>query len=777
MRSLLVAFFILGISVLNAQNLTQTIKGTILDEQSQYPLIGVTVQVLNSDPIIGATTDIDGNYKLLNVPIGRQSLQFSYLGYKSETASNVVVTSAKEVVINMALTESISELKEIVVTGKIDKRKALNEMSTVSSRTFSVEEAGRYSGNIQDPARMAQNYAGVSGASDDRNDIIIRGNSPTGVLYRMEDIEIPSPNHFATLGTTGGPLSMLNINNLSNSDFTTSAFAAEYGNALSGVFDLKLRKGNREKTEFLGQIGFNGFELGAEGPFKKGKSSYLVNYRYSTLGVFNALGIDLGTGGAVPNYQDMTFKLFFPTGKGNSLSVFGLGGFSDIEFIADDLEDNLFAENNEDSYFNSATGITGINYTHFHNDETYSKISGALSYFENAGRIDTIDVGTTNRSQFLGFTYGQTRGTLSYKFNKKFSARNQVVAGVSYNFLGANISDSISRPWGFEYTTETTNGLNLIQDFIQWKHRFSDELEINLGLHSMYLIENGSFSLEPRLGVKHNLTETQTLSFGLGLHSQTQQTPIYFRTDRFGNTENEDLDFTRALHVVLGYDWNFAPDMRLKSELYFQQVSGIPVDPDSDWFSMAVAGASFGLPNRTGLKNEGEGQNYGLEVTVEKFFSKGYYFLGTMSLFESRYSDYNEKWRNTPFNTQYVFNALGGKEFKLNKRLDFLIDAKVVFSGGQPYAKINVPKSIIDGETVYEEETLFETRRPSYFRTDFKLSIRHNGKRVSQYFGVDLLNVSNQKNIFDETFNQLTGELNTIYQRGFFPDVQYKIYF
>lgn len=332
-------------------------RGRVIDKQSQFPLPGVSVVLSSSDPIRGASTDNDGYFRIENVSPGRHNVKLSFIGYEPRVSSNLLVNNGKDLEINVELEESIEFLNVAEIEASEEKHESLNKMSSVSARSFTVEAAMRYSGSLQDPARMAQNFAGVSNTSDDRNDIIIRGNSPTGVLWRMEGIDIPSPNHFATLGTTGGPVSMLNINNLANSDFITGAFAPEYGNALAGVFDLKLRSGNISKYEFLGQIGFNGFEFGAEGSLGLGKnSSFLFNYRYSTLGVLSAAGVDFGTGSAIPQYQDLTFKIDIPTSKAGRFTLFGVGGKSFIEFKAEDAtERNLYSADAENSEFNSDT--------------------------------------------------------------------------------------------------------------------------------------------------------------------------------------------------------------------------------------------------------------------------------------------------------------------------------------------------------------------------------------------------------------------------------------
>jgi hypothetical protein len=197
---------------------------------------------------------------LKNVPLGRQSFQTSYLGYKNYNISNIEVNAGKELVLDIHLEESVTALEEISVTGYKNKTIGINEMS-VSSRMFSVEETGRYAGSLNDVSRMATNYAGVTNADDSRNDIVIRGNSPSGLLWRLEDMEIPSPNHFTSVGSSGGPISMLNYNVIANSDFMSGAFPAEYGNATSGIFDIKLRNGNNSKREYMAQVGALGTEF------------------------------------------------------------------------------------------------------------------------------------------------------------------------------------------------------------------------------------------------------------------------------------------------------------------------------------------------------------------------------------------------------------------------------------------------------------------------------------------------------------------------------------
>ncbi len=776
----LVIFTILFSIALNGQELTQTIKGTVVDQQSQFPLIGVNVVLLDSDESIGTTTDVNGEFEIQQIPIGRRSIQVSYLGYETAVLSNLVLTSAKALEVNISLTESVMTLDEIVVTANNEKGAAINQLATVSARTLSIEEAGRYSGSFNDPARMAQNFAGVSGASDDRNDIIIRGNSPSGVLWRMEGIDIPSPNHFATLGTTGGPISMLNINNLSNSDFMTSAWSADYGNALSGVFDLKLRNGNNDKREYVGQVGFNGFEFGAEGPFRKGKrSSYLLNYRYSTLGVFDKLGINIGTGAAVPQYQDVNFKFNIPTKKSGTFSVWGMAGVSDINFSVDSQDSTNLFDQFGDFSFQSKTYIGGASHTYFFNNNTYTKLTIAASGVQSAGVSDSIS--TQNPEEKIArfvFDRWQYKYSAHLKFNTKISSRNTLTAGLIFDYYQINMVDSTLYQGNLIEALSYNDGSPLQQSYVNWQHRFNDNITVNIGLHQQYFALSKKNAIEPRLGLKYKINEHHTLNLGGGLHSQTQPIVVYFSKDLLSDElPNKKLDFSKAAHFVLGHDFYFAKDMRLKTEIYYQYLFNIPVDDAPSSFSMINAGADFTLPNRINLVNEGTATNYGLELTLEKFFSQGYYFLSTASLFESKYKGSDRIERNSQFNGNFVLNALAGKEFQIGKNKVLSFDTKITYAGGKRYTPINLEASIAAGTEIRDENLIFSEKYPDYFKLDFKVSFKLNGKKSTQEWAVDLTNLTGQKNIFQQTYSNAAQKINTTYQRGFFPNILYRILF
>jgi hypothetical protein len=765
--------------------LTQTIKGVVTDFQSGSVLKNVTITIETMNPAALTQTNEVGLYHIKNVPVGRHTVRAGMVGYEEAVLRNIEVTSSKEVVVDIQLRERVKKLDEVTVKGGRNKSRALNEAALVSARQLSVDEAVRYSGTRNDPSRMAQNFAGVSGSNDARNDIIIRGNSPSGVLWRMDGVDIPNPNHYNTLGSTGGPVTMLNTNTLKNSDFLTSAFPAQYGNALAGVFDLRMRNGNSEKYEFLGQAGFNGFEFGAEGPLsRENKSSFLVNYRYSLIAAVQSLGLSVGTGNATPYYQDATFKINLPTKKAGTFSWFGIGGESHITFKHDD-EDNLYATNDgtlRDRKVNSLSGVTGLSHTYFFNPNTSGKLTLAVAGTHSKYR-EIIVVNSKPLKTGFDVNNKTVKYTAQYIFNKKINAKNQLTAGVIYDVNDLNIRQDRIKDGDSVLSTNfnTNENMGLLRGFVNLGHRFNDKLSTNLGLYYQLFTLNNSQRIEPRWNIKYQLQPNQSLSFGAGLHSQTQPFQVYFAqsTNALGQVEqtNRNLAFTKSSHAVVGYDLNFSRQLRFKAEVYGQYIFDAPVERTASSFSLLNFGADFGFPDKTNLVNAGKGYNYGVELTLERFLNKGYYYLFTVSGFTSQYKGSDNKWRNTGFNNNYVVNMLGGKEFKLNSKSSIGFDTKLALSGGQRYTPFNIAASQAAGYTIFKETEAFSLRNDAYWRWDLKFSYTRNGKKTTQKWYLDLQNATNNQNLYIRTLNPKTGKVSEINQMGFFPNFNYQITF
>jgi len=744
-------------------------------------MVGVTVIVLNTNPLLGGVTDIDGLYEITNVPVGRVSLKVSFIGYKDAYLNQQLLEVGKELVINISLEEDVKAMDEIIITAQ-SERGINNEAAVSSVRTFDVAETRRYAGSRNDIARMASNYAGVSNADDSRNDIVVRGNSPVSLLWRLDGIDIPSPNHFNSFGSTGGPVSILNNNNLSNSDFITSAYPAAYGNTVSGVFDLQMKKGNGFAREFTGQIGFNGFELGAEGPIKKGApASYMANYRYSTLGVFQALGVEFGTGAAIPQYQDLTFALDFPTQKAGTFKLFGLGGLSNIHFEPVEEEDsngNLYTTT--DLKNDAKTGIVGLKHTYYFNKNTYLNTSIAASYRSSAVIIDSLENNPVDQKiEDIRNNQEQANYVINTRWVSKINAQNKVELGLNLNYYDVSFQDSIRDSMGEWFKDVDADGGTLLsQLYGQYQVKFNDRFRAVAGLHLQYLGLTEQLSVEPRLGLQYNTASNTNITFGYGLHSQMQPLIVNYSQFRgYPKNTNEFVGFTKSHHFSAGIDQGIGKSLHLKLEGYYQSLFEVPVELIASSYSILNSGTSFVFEIEPNLVNQGIGRNYGIELTLEKYFSNSYYFLITGSLFESEYQGGDGVWRNTAFNNNYILNTLGGKEFTIGKSGVLTADIKLTFSGGRFHTPIDLDQSIIEGEAVYINSKAFSLQYDPYFRTDFKIGYRLNMKRISQEWLIDFQNITNRENVFEEFFNVATGAIDKRYQLGLFIIPQYRILF
>lgn len=788
-KSLCVLTFILINLAAGAQSALQTVKGRVADKASKMEIPGATIVIIGTDPVLASVTEIDGKFRIEGVPVGRYDIKVNYIGYRELVLPNVLVTNGKEVELELEIEENISTLKEVVVQGS-KKNETLNDMSKVSSRSFSMEEVNRYSGGHGDPSRLVANFAGVSAPNDSRNDIVVRGNSPTGVLWRIEGLNIPNPNHFSTMGTTGGPVSALNTNMLRSSDFMTSAFAPEYGNATAGVFDLGFRNGNSDKKEHMIQLGmFTGLEGMTEGPLNKAKgSSYVIAGRYSFTGLAQSMHMNLGTT-ATPKYQDLSFKINGGHSKYGKFTLFGLGGSSSINFIHNPNDSmDIYSDPTRDAYSSSKIGLLGLSHFIKVNDKSFVKTILGVTTSQNAYQQDTINYNDGERPyRVTDLKTSQLNYSFNSSFNSKVNARFNYKAGVIGELMNLNLSN-IDRENTPEWKTIWDDHENtfLVQAYAQGKYALTEKLSLVGGIHSQHLTLNNKTSIEPRFSMSYQMNQKNTLSFGYGWHEQMQPLTLYFfKTQNADGTyteTNRNLGFSRSQHFVLGYDILPASDWRIKSEIYYQLLNNIPVTQYASSFSAINQGASFAPTNQGDLVNKGTGRNYGAELTVEKFFSKGYYSLITGSLYDSKYTASDDVERNTAFNGRYTLNVLAGKEFKFgkDKRHAFTVDTKFTSAGGKYYTPVDLAASQASHkQVVMVDAYTYSQTYPNYNRWDLKLGVRVNStsRKLSQSFFIDFQNVTNHKNVYGIGYNKRTNDINTAYQSGFLPNFIYRANF
>jgi len=787
---LLISTFFLIQTVLFSET-GQTVRGVITDAFSGQPLIGASIVVADSNPLQGTIADENGKFELNNVPLGRSTFIVSALGYHATSMSNIMVISGKETLLQIALEEKITSLKDVVVTANFSKNKPINDLALVSSRSFSVEETERFAGSLGDPARMVANYAGVVVGNDSRNDIIIRGNSPSGLLWRMEGVAISNPNHFGAHGTTGGPVTMLNSNLLANSDFMTGAFSAEYGNALSGVFDLNLRTGNTERFEGMGQVGFNGFELLLEGPIKIGNfiknGSFIADYRFSTLQLMSLLGFDIGTGGTVPEYNDLSVMIDLPTSKIGRFKLIGLLGNSFISMGRSFDIDEAITHNQMGYATDFGAGLNIAMLTHTYMFNEHSRLKSSLS-FEHATSTTLSDsINYTDKKYFnlYAANYKENKWMANTQFKRRINAKNNLTLGASASLFVSSFFDSVfvkSLDKRITLTAIDKEPSILYNAYTNWQHKFTNELSLNTGLHyQLYNLTNES-AIEPRLALRWQAHQQHAFSLGYGLHSQIQARTIYFYEAYYKDTDtyarnNMTTGYTRSHHIVGGYDWTISSYWRVKTEAYYQDLFNVPVSPISGSYSALNSGSGYYIDIIDSLQNTGVGRNYGLEMTIEKFLHKGYYGLMTFSLYDSKYQGYDKIWRNTAFNSNFAVNLLGGYEWRVGTKNFLAVDVRTIWAGGMRYVPIDLAASIAAGEQRLASTDIYTQRFNDYFRCDVRISFKQNLGKVSQEWGLDLQNVSNYKNIFAQQYNKYSESIATVYQQGFMPMMMYRIHF
>ncbi|MEJ7769372.1 MAG: TonB-dependent receptor [Chitinophagaceae bacterium] len=774
-----------------AQNRLQTIKGTITDKISEKALAGATVSI---DGISASSlSEANGFFIIRNVPAGRVKINISFIGYQPVSIPEVLVTTGKEVIMDIALEQRIASLDEVVVrSSSTRKGNVNNEFAGSSGRSFNIDEVTRYAGGRNDPSKLVSNFAGVVSTNDSRNDIVVRGNSPAGVLWRIEGLPAPSPNHFGTLGTTGGPVSALNTNALKSSDFYTGAFPAEYGNATAAVFDINFRTGNIDKHERTLQLNlFSGLEAMVEGPLNKKGASYLLGYRYSFAQIGQSLGLNVGTE-AVPKYQDWVYNVQFGHSKMGRFSLFGMGGISNIDFIGKDIDTtDFYSRKDQDSYFKSRFNLFGGKHT---------LDMGEKSYLRTVVSYSNVHTGFDNyqyalplppySKRWLVTQVNDNQNILRFStvFNTKRSAHFSWRMGLTGESFGlkTKVEDKEGKPESssFDLIRNFDDNFFLLQYFGQVRYKASDKFMLVAGLHGMNFTFNDHHIIEPRASVHYQANAKSTFIVSYGLHGQLQPLPVYlYETQNGGRPDqrNRELDFSKAHHFIVGYENRFAADWRIKAESYYQYLFNIPVSSTPSGFSMLNSGSDFAFPEKAGLINNGTGSNAGVELTIEKFLSDGYYLLTTASVFNSKYKGSDGVKRNSTFNYGYAANLLAGREWKMGraKRNVFTLDLRMSTLGGRYTTPVDIVKSMAQGKEVLDENNYNSEQLSSYLRLDTKIGFRFNSnkRKLSQTFYLDLQNVTNRKNIFLRRYNPVYATVGNVNQIGFIHEILYSVQF
>ncbi len=772
---LFLSIFLFGSSnELSAQEVTQTIKGKVFDEMTNETLPFATIVVKDSDPLIGVVSDLDGNFVLQNIKVGRQSLSISVMGYSTYEVKELLVSSGQIIDLNIGMQQSSSELAEVVV--RVSKTSPLNSMAMLSSRQFTVEETQRYAGGMDDPARLVSSFAGVANPSISDNGISVRGNNPDGLLWRIDGVEVPNPNHFANLTIAGGGLmSAISSQMMGNSDFYTGAFPAEFGNASSGVFDIKLREGNNDKRQYAFEAGILGVGAMAQGPFsKKTDASYIINYRNSTMALIAPL---LPDDAGVLRYQDLSFKTNLPTKNMGTFTLWGIGTFDGVNMNAIDSIDwksNFDRDNSKTSMYMFATALSHklILPGNAFLKTTVSSTGSGLKFKEE--RLDyTLQAHPQSKAE-----NNTSRITIQSEVTKRFNEKHSNKTGVRYSYLAfdVDVEQALAEGASPQQIASQTGQTGFVQFYSQSKIELMPQLSLNAGINTQYLLLNDNFSIEPRVALKYNINNKQSIALAYGIHSRIEQLPVYFVSGN-GSTPNRSLDFMKSSHYVLSYSAKLADNLHLSVEPYYQQLKDVPVGLDS---YISTLNNNNTLFFNEVLVSEGSGRNIGIDLTLEKFLSRGYYYMATASVFDSKYTAADGIARNTRFNKNYVFNLMLGKEWQTIKDNIISANIKLNYLGGSRIEPIDDEASTQQASIVYGEtngELAFSKSHDAIPVVSFTLSYRKNKPKYSSVWSLQVLNATGSKEYSNDFYNIKTNKIDSKYDGLMIPNISYKIEF
>lgn len=751
----------------------QNIRGVVIDSKTNAPVEYAAVTVVNH-PSLGAVTDNQGRFTIKNVPVGRYNIEASFMGYTPAITSEILVSSSKEANLQITLTENVHYLNEVVVLPEVKKDETLNPMAITGGRMISMEEASRFANGFDDPARLSSAFAGVAGEVGN-NAVAIRGNSPLFTQWRLEGVEIPNPTHYADLaGLGGGFLSALSTQVIGNSDFYNGAFPAEYTNALSGIFDMHMRNGNNQQFEHTFQLGLMGVDLASEGPFsRKHGSSYLFNYRFSHSSLASE-GYDKMV------YQDLSFKLNFPTKHMGTFSLWGLALRDRNKFKAEDPSDweTLADRQSGDNQMDKVVG--GLTHKYLINESSYIRSSLTGTYSRDYVYVDqhskkpiAIRVADIKNSKWnMAFN--------SY-LNKKFSSRHVNRTGITVTGLKFDLNYNVSPNFGLDVPMEQiSEGDGHSVALSAYSNSVIDitrNLTASIGLAAQYFKLNDNWSVEPRAALKWQFKPRHSIAAAYGLNARRENLDYYYVEEKVNGNKvsNKFLDFSKSHHFGLAYDWRISSNMHLKIEPYYQYLYNIPVEKNSS-FSIINHGDFY--MDRL-LVNDGLGRNYGIDITLERYMKNGFYYMFTGSIFKSKYRGGDHIWRNSRMDKGFILNAVAGKEWMVGKKKQnvFSINGRIFLHGGERYTPVDEEKSNELHEIFYDETLAYSKKYNPAVNGDFSASYRINRKKISHEFSVKVLNVGFNTGMHFYNYNEKTLKIEKEDGAGLIPNISYKIYF
>jgi hypothetical protein len=746
-------FLCLGYS-LNAQ---ATLRGSVRDADNGQFLTGATVYLKNIKK--GTDTDTLGDFRFTDLAPGRYTIEVSFLGYQQLEMAEVLVSTGKEQVLDIELQEAPTSLTSITVKASRSPQSG----ASPNLLRLTQEETLRFPATFNDPARLATAYPGISGANDQANHLVIRGQSPLGMHWRLEGLEIINPNHTANAGTfsdrstlSGGGVNALSAQLLEEANFYLGAYPAGYGNATAGLLDLRLRNGNNEQREHTVQAGLIGFDIATEGPIKEGASSYLINYRYSFTGLLSDLGVPLGDEDI--RFQDLSFKLNFPGEKGNTFQLFGMMGRSSNDFIQS--EDTTAWESEKDLYstidFDSKMATIGFNWQQPQQDKGLWLLSGAWSGIRNNRLAVASDL--PNR-EYDNLEQEKTSLRLSYR--RKLLPFGSVTFGIEGLYLDQKVSREFAL--GSEGISGRDSDGVVLSPYLDWRYQIK-KLNLQLGWRATtYLnwLDEKTYS-EPRLAISYLANKTTSLG---GEYNVTTQAPSPYAPQ---------LQARKARQYSLFWNRKLGDSRKVSLQVYHQELTQIA----GTGARSAINQLEIILPESSATT---EGRTQGVELSLQQFATGGWWYVLSGSLFDARYLNEQDEWVKTRFAQDFATALTFGKEWSGLDRLDrtnrFGFNVAVRWNGGLRSTPILLQASQAARTTVFDYDAEFSNQLPAYFRTDLRIYYQKNHATWNSMLSLDIQNWSGQQNTAYDYYDRYLGEITTRYQLEFIPILSYRINF
>ncbi|TNE68579.1 TonB-dependent receptor [bacterium] len=768
MKAFLIFLFLISLFIESSAQ-QQTISGTVKDALSLEGLPGANVSLQPGN--YGAATDLDGNFKLTNIPYGRYTVTVSFVGFQSKVLQAVEVNSAKQVILEFLLEEEVYTSEGITITAQPNRAEVQNLFTQVSAISFSVEETRRFAGAMDDPLRAAAVFPGVVQSGDvNSNGIVVRGNSPKGLQWRLNGVRIPNPNHFGNVGRSDGGVTLFSTQLLANSDFLTSAFPAEYGNASSGIFDIRYRKGNANQREHTVQVGINGIDLATEGPLGSGgSSSYLINYRYSIFGFLQYIEPDMK--GKVPQYQDVNFQFDWQTEKWGNFTFFGVGGM-DESSAKPEPDGDFTLEERMDQRLDNNVGVLGLQ--HSYSLSKRAALQTTLSFvgrqvdFRDGMRDSVFTYQPLSNVSQLNYTWAIEQSVTQKLFEHGLM---QIGYRAALDGFETTISETLTQQNGLESIADDNGTTQNLETYIQTKWNLSPQLSINTGIHSMYYRLTDSFTLEPRISAKYLFTNGNSFALAYGNHAQLEDISVY--SMNLNGASNSDLKPGRAHHFSSTYSFGLSDNLHAQVDAYYQYLYDIPI----------VFGSYKSLINHAGgvvtdsYINNGKTYSYGLELMIEHFFKTDYYYLTTVSWNNSRYRDGSDIWRTSRYSSGLTLTALGGKEWRFTENNSLSLNIRATHTLGEYYIPVDVSASKQAGVEVMNANTVYQERLPNFIYVDFSLGYKSNYAKSSGEWSIQIKNMLNQRPIIGYSYNSVTETVEEMKPLGIIPILAYRYNF